>query len=281
VAHSFDRKLDRAEHHLVDLKDRIARFLDDEPCTVRSGVEKQKKRDVTVHRVQYKPIDPQIELIAGDFLYNARTALDYLAGALVPPRERSHVMFPMLAEPVWEIPFAEGENLERTKARERWTVVTRRMHPHAVALLQQMQPLDDGTDKARRHALSVLNRLSNTDRHKQVSVVGHAITEGSVTWEESEHTPPRRVRAPLDILPGLALQDNATLTMAPGAVNVKLEVTPRVGIRMSEAEGHIWVPEVFDLILSLCRKVCELLTPYIFGAPGPFPPNAPVITRRA
>lgn len=279
MAHSFDRKLDRAKHHLVDLKDRIARFLYDKPYTVRSGVEKKKKREVMVHRVHYEPVYPDISLIAGDFLYNARTALDYLAAALVPPRERSHVMFPMMAEPVWELPFAEGENEERTRARDKWDVTTHKMHPHAVALLKQLQPLDDGTEKARRHTLRVLNRLSNTDRHKQVSTVTYGITEGSITWEELDHDPPRRGHAPLNIPGGLGLQDKAELMLpSASAVNVKIESTPRVGIRIGEVEGNIWLPEIFDSVLNLCRFICEALTPYLYGAPGPFPAEAPTLT---
>lgn len=53
--------------------------------------------------------DPVWALMVGDILYNLRSCLDYLAGALNPPSVRSHVMFPIAHETIWDIPFADGE----------------------------------------------------------------------------------------------------------------------------------------------------------------------------
>jgi hypothetical protein len=45
-------------------------------------------------------------------------------------------MFPCLYEPIWDLPFKEGENQKRTDDRQRWTTVTRKMVPEAVTILK-------------------------------------------------------------------------------------------------------------------------------------------------
>jgi hypothetical protein len=69
----------------------------------------------SVHR---RP-DHRLPLIAGDVVYNLRAGLDHLACALVSVSDRSHVMFPILIESVWDIPVQDAENQQGTKNRQR------------------------------------------------------------------------------------------------------------------------------------------------------------------
>jgi hypothetical protein len=108
--------------------------------------------------------DPDIALIAGDVLYNLRTAFDYLVGSLVLPSERSKVLCPLLHEPVWDIPHSEGESNELTRNRAKWASLTGHIKSdEAVEILKELMPLDARTPPPKMHPLDLLNRLSNRD----------------------------------------------------------------------------------------------------------------------
>ena len=78
-------------------------------------------------------------------------------------------MFPIVSEPVWSMPHAEGENEGLTKMRNKWTTATRRMPRPAVAVLERLQPTDRSHEPY-FHCLDLLNRLSNKDRHRMLLI---------------------------------------------------------------------------------------------------------------
>jgi hypothetical protein len=120
---SYVRKADWAEQHLLELSKRVLAFMASKPYEVTDPVE-VKRGQHTARLVFTDQPDPDIALIAGDVLYNLRTAFDYLVGSLVPPSARSKVLCPLLHEPVWDIPHSEGESNELTRNREKWTSLT-------------------------------------------------------------------------------------------------------------------------------------------------------------
>ena len=79
-------------------------------------------------------------------------------------------MFPIFWQGVWEPP-VPGDDEERTKARQRWRTYTREMRPEAIAHLKWLQPPDTGGSNDRLDVLTVINRLSNTDRHSKLPVI--------------------------------------------------------------------------------------------------------------
>ena len=99
---SYLRKADWAEQHLVELSRRVRAFMDSEPYEIADPVE-DKRGKRAARLVFTEQADPDIALIAGDVLYNLRTAFDYLIGSLVAPSERSKVLCPILREPVWRV----------------------------------------------------------------------------------------------------------------------------------------------------------------------------------
>lgn len=268
----FALKLGRAEHHLIDLERLLARFTDTHPYTVSHTIEGKKQRDVWRLTFTTAP-HCDISLLAGDFLYNVRASLEYLAGALVPSSERSHVMFPLVSEPVWDIPKVEGENEERTKSRERWITTTRKMHADAVAILKWIQPLKSAIgpppDAGELHkllALDVLNRLSNQDRHRKLTVAWAGLREpetrttmndGSIVgWGPSP--------APAHLSPG----NGTEIVAPPGAVNVEIRGTPAVLISLGDPDLNVLLPERFrDLLDHVRNDIVVPLSPYLHRAP--------------
>lgn len=255
----YAHKLSWAEHHLIELEGLVKQFEDLHPYEVAHTVEGKQQKDVYRLRFAAQP-DYRLALITGDFLYNVRASLDYLVGALVPSSDRSHVMMPILREPVWEIPFAEGENQQRTTDRARWETVTRRMRPEAIAILQEMQPLDERMRPPNFHTLDLLNRLSNKDRHRQLGTVAYGVRDIDFSCELADGS---LWQADGDNLNALtALQDGANIRVPPGTVNVHLRGTATVVIRGGEDGRHVLIPDRLRDMLHYARDAIVRLAPF-------------------
>ena len=120
---SYDLKVDRAEKHLIELEFEIRRYTRRHPYLVRPGME--GKREVYRFEFTRQP-DDELAVIAGDFIYDIHSALNHLAAALVPSKNRTKTGFPIFWQGVWEDPVA-GENEQRAKDRGRWASYTREM----------------------------------------------------------------------------------------------------------------------------------------------------------
>src|SRR5690348_11146047 len=120
---SFSRKMIRAGHHLIELNEILAAYSDRHPYEVRKTQHRKRKYTHRFHLTEEPPAD--VPLIVGDILYNLRSGFDHLIGALVPRSQRSKVLFPLLTEPLWDIPPSDGENEDTKNARRRWESLTR------------------------------------------------------------------------------------------------------------------------------------------------------------
>jgi hypothetical protein len=232
-------KLERAEKHLVDFEQEISAFCDSHPYAVRDGMEGKRK----VHRLHFSSrIDPRVFLIASDFLYNIRSALEHLACSLVPKSQWSHVGFPIFWHGVWDDP-KPGENQERLDARQRWNTYVRFMDDGAVAILKTLQPRDGARDTdLDMHYLGILSRLSNTDRHKDLAIYALGLKEITVTYDVA---PNSFIWRPLDADVNKVMHDGTELPVPPNAVNVQIEGRPIVAIRVTKPKGEVIVPAHF------------------------------------
>jgi hypothetical protein len=167
---SFSRKMIRAGQHLAELNAILAEFADRHPYEVTRTTDAKGKH---THRFEFtEEPSTDIPLIVGDILYNLRSGFDHLIGALVPRSKRSKVLFPLVTDPVWEIPRTAGENEDLSRSRDKWESLTRKIkHPEAISILQDLQPLTSKQRLPLMHPLDILNKLSNKDRHQQLSVI--------------------------------------------------------------------------------------------------------------
>jgi hypothetical protein len=177
---SFSRKMIRAAKHLDELNAILANFAERHPYEVIRTTDRTGKH---THRFEYTEEPPQeIPLIVGDVLYNLRSGFDHLIGALVPRSQRSKVLFPIVTEPVWDMPPADGENEDLRRNREKWESLVRKIkHAEAVPILQGLQPLTSMRIPPLMHPLDILNKLSNKDRHQQLSVILSGLDKISVS----------------------------------------------------------------------------------------------------
>ena len=126
----------RARIGFFELEFEIHRYTRRHPYRARPRMEGKRK----VYRLEYtRQPDDELAVIAGDFVYNIRSALDHLAASMVPSKNRYSVAFPIFWQGVWENSI-EGENEQRVKDRARWVSCTREMPDEAVAILKDCQP---------------------------------------------------------------------------------------------------------------------------------------------
>ena len=256
VRASYDLKIDRAEHHLNDLNRRIDRWAARKPYKVTSGREGQSDRARIVHRFVFTRQPPEsVAVIAGDFLYNLRSALDHLASALVPSQNRSRTYFPILWQGVWE-PGIKGEDRQRTDDRLKWITFTQGMDPAAVAVLKRNQPPDLGRDVNNPHPLSILNRLRNRDTHQRLVATATSLRGFMGTGEMPDGSIYRS--RPLDFNEGP--EDGAILGLPSEVVNVKIDGTPLVLLSIGDPPLSMSVQDLFrgDLLIPTRNLVDRL-----------------------
>ena len=260
---SYLRKADWAEQHLMELGKRVLAFMASEPYEVTDPIEGKRGRR-TARLVFTDQPDPDIALIAGDVLYNLRTAFDYLVGSLVTPSERSKILCPLLHEPVWDIPHTEGESTELTRNREKWESLARRVKSdEAVEILKDLMPLDARTPSPTMHPLDLLNRLSNRDRHRQLSVIAWGLGDARAKVVMKGSGEIRPAQFPDFDFTYRGFRDGAGIPIDKNVAYVKLRGTPVVVMQVNDQWGNVLLPFGLRSILEWLRnKAISKLAPY-------------------
>jgi hypothetical protein len=172
--HSCWLKLNRANAHLETLQREIESWLAQKPYAV-FGEYEPGTPDQYVFRVRFfAPVPPEWGVLIGEFLHNARSALDHIAwqivsrGTSTPGRS---TQFPIVL------------------LEDDWTRESQRRLPGAdsrhVALIEERQPfkrpaLLHTLSNARQltaagHPLAILAALSNEDKHRVLTTTPAAI----------------------------------------------------------------------------------------------------------
>jgi len=252
---SFDLKLDRAEQHLVELEHIIAAYTAAHPY----GIFRRTDAGVVTHRFEFtrQPGD-EVGVLVGEIIYNVRSALDHVRGALVPKKRERDGYFPIYFPGVWE-PSVDGESEQRKKARQRWEIDTRDIHPDAVAVLQRLQDYATDDDQASDPpALTAINRIAIKDRHTRLPVIAAALLNPSGGFRH--HGTFHELR-PLASDEGL--RDGTDLPIPEDAVDVSIAGTPSVMVRVSADEIGVRVPDALrDVLLPGSRQAVEMLRPF-------------------
>lgn len=162
-------KLDRADEHLRALNDEIPRFLETEPFETRAFLDVERRRYSVRLHVRQQP-SPRWATIAGDFVQNARAALDHVVWALVlangrqPGRKNQFPIF--------------DHSPRNTRQRERWDSALAGVSDEARKRIAMAQPYQRDDDPS-NHLLYGLREMSNTDKHRTLLVTATAIPEHS------------------------------------------------------------------------------------------------------
>jgi len=260
IVPSYIAKVARAKKHLIDLPAAIDLFSGSHPYTVRERVEGKKKRKVWRLTFTADPANTDIPLIAADAIYNLRSSLDHLMSSLVPRNQRSSAMFPVYFEGVWE-PSRPGEDKQRCKERRRWASDTKALSEPALAILKSLQPADGGGEEDGIDLLRLLYRLSNRDKHQKLPVVAAGLREPFVTYALPDGSEHRKVGSRAHP----AFQNHADIRNLPDvAMNVKIEGTTAVALRVAGPEEHLPLPLfLWDAAERIESEVISPLLPFV------------------
>lgn len=151
-------KLDRAIHHIDDVKDAILRFAQSKPYFIFEDFDAEA-REYVIKAGLKRELPGELFTISGDAIHNLRTALDYLACVLA--QERGIVN-------VDGIYFPTGRWQDAKMDAGRWGKI-QKLGTRAICLLDDLN-----TSSIWRRDNRVLHVLDLTDKHRSLLPIGRA-----------------------------------------------------------------------------------------------------------
>jgi hypothetical protein len=258
VVPSFVAKVARAKKHLDELECAITAYKDLGPCTVRQRV--TGKRQPWCLEFVADPANTDIPIIAADAVYNLRSSLDHLMASMVPRKRRSSVTFPVMWEGVWEAPVPR-ENEQRAKDRSRWQSCVTGLPGEAVAILKSLQPPEPNAQRGHVNLLTLVNTLSNRDRHEKLPTSVLGVRDLRATWTDPDGTP---MQGTGQRATNQMFQNQAEIDAIPeGAMDVEIQGVPAIALKVAQQDGYVEIPEQL-------RAALRLIEERIVPALGPF-----------
>lgn len=165
-------KVERAEKHISDFNTAASLFVEAGSYSV-TGERDPKTRQPFYYVSEASPVPPRIMVIVGDAIQNLRSALDYLASALVSANRQTPTTvtgFPILKDPKKE----ELRFLSKVKG----------MRQEAIDEIIRQKPYRGGDA-----TLWCLHDFSNADKHRFLLAAGAAIHSFNIGQHAKESIP--------------------------------------------------------------------------------------------
>ncbi len=172
---AHELKLRRADQHFKELEAEVDRWVNVDGYAIISEPDPEPP-DYVVKAKILRPVggDP-FSFLMGDFLQNARAALDYIAialgdagaGGFMAEADALQTMFPIVPDVDREGFSARGPDLFAQAAQRRLPTVSKA----AVAAIERLQPHWELGEAWRVDGLWLLNELARFDRHRFLHVV--------------------------------------------------------------------------------------------------------------
>jgi hypothetical protein len=193
VPQSWDTKLERAKHHLRDFEGRIPASDERRTYPVSEKLENDGEQDLYVGRLDIpEPSDPLLPIIAGELMFNLRSALDHLAVAMTAEPTPA-TAFPIFTTDIDEREPGSRQYLHR-KARSKWKARTKGFPDGAMPIVEAAQPYmhrREGRDPEHA-ALALLGSLQNADKHNRLILVVSGL-RSPVIWLDNGHGRKQRI----------------------------------------------------------------------------------------
>jgi len=227
--------------------------------------------------------------VVGDFIHNLRASLDHLQAALVPPKRKRNVVFPIHWFDPWRVDEDTGTYIDGlADERTSWQSARRVVDPQVEAFIKRLQPYSEPYPPE-QHPFAQLSALDNADKHFELVTVSTGIrdarvlvTDGTIRLGmEAQGTDTIQsggVVAQFNIRPAdlKAITDDVETrelilaTMADGTAEMDVELTgtPAVAIRPGGGlKGKlIPVPEGLEhLFQSIWQTAFVGLEPYVLA----------------
>jgi hypothetical protein len=264
---SFDLKLDRAEHHLEELKTEIQKFTSRQTYEAVAVTGTNRKTRAAKFKLKFTEHPPEmLPVIVGDVVHNVRSALDHLVVAYVPRKNRWSASFPIFTE----CPYGDDGMPFDNELGKAWNKAVAGLSKALLTQVKMLQPFqkpdDDtlafcvanGVEPNDIQVLAFLSRFDNADKHRELITVPHGLENPVVTfWATGDQPCGRNVQH----LPFFC-EDCAQLlavdrtTIPKGAeMNVEVSGTVRVAIRIREASGVAGLPGTLEQLIGHARAI--------------------------
>jgi hypothetical protein len=172
---SWDLKVQRAGHHLDEVKEAMAAYASRNPYRPVRVRQPKSQRHIWLYRLEMtEEPDPMIPVIIGECLYDMRSALDHLAVAMVPKKRKASAAFPVEMTDPWARN-ESGRLIYGEERRQRFTAKVKDMPAEAVGMIVKAQPYQ--RENSEPETLSLISRLGNADKHRSLIAVGHGIRD--------------------------------------------------------------------------------------------------------
>lgn len=245
-------KLARAEQHLANLGTEIGIPKGRNPCPV--GERLNVDGEYEYHLQVPGKVTDIVPIVVGELLFNVRSALDHMVCAMIPGDDKGRAQFPIFDTDPNELDPATGKYAD-PNAHALWKRHTRGVPDPAKTVLAQLQPHEAARQTGKppqHHTLSILSRLQNADKHRQLLFTEPCLFQTMVY--------PNGVQ-PFGYTPGL--KNGAVIYEHPTKVDVKAEGEVRIPLGIGDGFGYQY-PLVFDMILdTVANEVLPGLNPFL------------------
>lgn len=239
---SWRLKLHRAKEHLRTIGELIGYPPGRQPCPVTEVLNADGKFEYSISIPG--AVDQMVPIVAGDCLFNIRSALDHLVCALIPSEDKGPAQFPIFTTDPLRTDSVTGAYRD-TNARSRWLSQTRGIPSGPLAIITELQPFNQAgndTEKAQHHTLAVLSTLQNADKHRELVFSRPGIKQVVVS-----------VPNHLDLYIVGSLYDGAVFLAQQESMDVKVEGTFTIPFGIGQQVRYEY-PLMFDMILDFVAR---------------------------
>jgi len=261
---SWRLKLDRAERHLNDLDNEIARYAQTNPYIAARQAHCDRHSNCWRYTLQVRrEPDITLSLILGDAVHNMRSAIDHLAVAISDPKHRKTASFPCFTVDPDQFPVDH-------KLRKAFNRATAGMSAKALAQVKLCQPYQeaDPVDR-RRHSLSVISQLDRIDKHREIVVFSSGLLNAGSQTVVRDQTMTQAIPVHGLAINGTELAHFGDFFIPPlqeSEVHVEIRGTPAISvdIGLNEPEGsELEVASLREIVADFRDGLFTLLEPFV------------------
>jgi hypothetical protein len=202
-----------------------------------------------------------IAVIIGECLYGLRSALDHLAVAMAPRNRRASAAFPVETNDPWETD-AAGAFVYGEERRRSFNSKVKGMPAEAVEMITKAQPHQ--RENSVLETLSLLNRLENADKHRQLIVLGCGVMDARSVVTVGAETIKQETagfRSHGAEIAKFGFRDRAP---RESEVTVEISGTATIAIKVDGVDGLFVLPESLEVLAAWMRdSAIPEFTPFV------------------
>lgn len=252
-----------AQKHIALLNKEIAAFVESGAYSIAVEFQEDPPRyEAKAMLKEQRAFDRTLSLVLGDIVHNLRSILDHLAWVLVlvsgnnPSDTHPRTQFPLYTDRLTD------------KGTLRDVTIHPGINDQARAIVEWAQPYTRSDDPT-RHPLSILNELSNIDKHRWVQLTAGKFAMARVTLRrksdglvlvQQERTETVDFYTTVATFPAIGMPP-------PNEVEVDSDFTPLVTLDMPSKLERLELAGLVNEMELYVRTVAQMAAERCFGSP--------------